>query len=113
MTNWREQLPDLLEPMFRSKRLLQAAQGQPCMVQIPSVCNWDNATTVAAHSNRLLHGKGMGIKAHDCFIAWACSSCHYEIDQGKMSKEDRQFYWQQGFERTILAMFKLGIIIVI
>jgi ferredoxin len=98
--------------MFRSKRLLNAAKGQSCMVQIPNVCNGNNDTVVAAHSNQLLHGKGMGIKAHDCFIAWACSSCHYEIDQGKMSKEDKYFYWQQGFERTILAMLQLGIIVV-
>jgi ferredoxin len=98
--------------MFRSNKLLKAAKGQSCMVQIPNVCNGNNETTVAAHSNQLAHGKGMGIKAHDCFIAWSCSSCHAEIDQGKMDKLHKQFYWQQGFERTILAMLQLGIIVV-
>jgi ferredoxin len=98
--------------MFRSNKLLKAAKGQSCMVQIPDICNGNNETTVAAHSNQLTHGKGMGIKAHDCFIAWSCSSCHAEIDQGKMSKEDRNFYWQQGFERTLLAMLQLGILVV-
>lgn len=98
--------------MFRSKRLLNAAHGQQCMVKIPNVCNGNPDTTVAAHSNQLTHGKGMGIKAHDCFIAWACSDCHREIDQGKMNKEDKQYYWQQGFERTLLAMLQFGIIVV-
>jgi hypothetical protein len=107
-----EPLRGLFVPMFRSKRLLNAAHGQQCMVQIPDVCNRNPETVVAAHSNQLLHGKGMGIKAHDCFIAWACSDCHREIDQGKMSKEDKNFYWQQGFERTLLAMFMLGIVVV-
>jgi hypothetical protein len=97
--------------MFRSNRLLKAAQGQSCMIRIPDVCNGNNETTVAAHSN-WGHGKGMGIKAHDCFIAWACSDCHREIDQGKMTKQDKQFYWQQGFERTLLAMLQLGILVV-
>ena len=82
------------------------------MVQIPDVCNRNPETVVAAHSNQLLHGKGMGIKAHDCYIAWACSACHAAIDQGNMSKEDKLYYWQQGFERTLLAMFMLGIVVV-
>ena len=81
------------------------------MVRIPDICNGNNETTVAAQSN-WGHGNGMGIKAHDCFIAWACSDCHREIDQGKMSKQDKQFYWQQGFERTLLAMLQLGILVV-
>ena len=98
--------------MYRSNKLLKAAKGQSCMVQIPNICNGNNETTVAAHSNQLTHGKGMGIKARDCFIAWCCSSCHAEIDQGKMSKVERNFYWQQGFERTLLAMFMLGIVLV-
>jgi len=98
--------------MYRSKRLLNAARGQPCMVRIPNICNGNNETTVAAHSNQLIHGKGTSIKAHDCYIAWACNDCHAEIDQGKMDKADRQFYWQQGFERTLLAMLQLGILVV-
>ena len=98
--------------MFRSNKLLKSARGQSCMVRIPDICNGNNETTVAAHSNQLRHGKGTGIKAHDCFVAWACSDCHKEIDQGKMSKQDKQFYWQQGFERTLLAMLQLGILVV-
>jgi hypothetical protein len=72
--------------MYRSKRLLDAARGQECMVQIPGICTNNPETVVAAHSNQLRHGKGGGLKAHDCFIAWACYSCHAELDQGKMSK---------------------------
>lgn len=83
------------------------------MIRIPDVCNGDNSTTVSAHSNQLRHGKGTGIKAHDCYVAWACSNCHREIDQGKkLSKYEKQVYWQQGFERTILAMLTLGILVV-
>jgi hypothetical protein len=98
--------------MYRSKRLLDAARGQDCQLQIPSICNGNPETTVAAHSNQLIHGKGLGIKAHDCFIAWACSSCHAEIDQGnKLSHQEKIDYWNVGFQRTILKMFLQGIIV--
>lgn len=97
--------------MFRSKRLLDSARGQQCQIQIEGVCNGNSETVVAAHSNNLRHGKGMGIKAHDCFGAWACNNCHAEIDQGsKLSRQEKDEYWQLGFERTILQMFLLGII---
>jgi ferredoxin len=99
--------------MFRSQRLLNQARGRHCTIRIPGVCNGNPETVVAAHSNQLQHGKGMGIKAHDCYAAWACSSCHAEIDQGnKLSRQEKDEYWQAGFERTILQMFLLGIIVV-
>ena len=57
------------------------------------------------------HGKGGGLKAHDCYIAWACYDCHMELDQGKKLRYDQKCdYWQAGFERTILQMFLLGIL---
>lgn len=97
--------------MYRSKRLLDAARGQQCTIQIPGICNGNPETTVAAHSNSLRHGKGLGIKAHDCYVAWACSSCHAEIDQGsKLSRQQKDDYWQAGFEKTILQKFLLGIV---
>ncbi len=100
--------------MFRSKRLLESARGQHCTLRIPGVCNGNPETTVAAHSNQLVHGKGMGLKAHDCFAAWACSSCHTEIDQGsKLSRQEKDEYWQEGFERTILQMFLQQIVKVV
>jgi hypothetical protein len=97
--------------MYRSKRLLDAARGQECTIQIPGICNRNPETTVAAHSNSWRHGKGLGIKAHDCYVAWACSSCHAEIDQGsKLSRQQKDDYWQAGFEKTILQKFLLGIV---
>jgi len=104
---------DLFAPMYRSKRLLDAARGQECMVRIPNVCNNNPETVVAAHSNQLKHGKGGGLKAHDCYVAWACYACHAELDQGKMRYEQKCEYWQAGFERTILQMFLQGIVKVI
>lgn len=99
--------------MFRSKKLLDAARGQQCMIQLPGICRNNPETVVAAHSNLYRHGKGRGIKAHDCFVAWACYDCHSELDQGhKFNYEQKQEYWQQGFEKTLLQMFLQGILVV-
>jgi hypothetical protein len=70
-------------------------------------CGADDNTIVAAHSNQSRHGKGMSIKAHDCFIAFLCNRCHYEIDQGsKLSKEERIDLWQRAHEATLLHLFQ-------
>lgn len=98
---------------WRSKKLLQAAQGQECMVRIPDVCNGNPETVVAAHSNQYIHGKGGQLKAHDIFTTWACSDCHREIDAGKnLTYDQRVHYWQRGFERTLLACVEQGILMV-
>ena len=97
--------------MYRNKKLLNAARGQQCQIQIDDVCNGNPDTVVAAHSNQLQHGKGMGIKSHDCYVAWACSNCHFEIDQGsKLSRQEKDEYWQIGFQKTILQMFLQDIV---
>lgn len=94
--------------MYRNPQLLQLAKGAPCLVAIPGICNRNSETVVAAHSNSLEHGKGVGLKAHDCFIAFACSDCHDAIDgrSSRLPKEDRKHYWQRGFERTMLYLFE-------
>lgn len=96
--------------MYRSKALLDLARGQPCQMRVPGVCNYDDSTTVSAHSNNSVHGHGRGIKAHDCFTADACSACHAWLDQGKASREEKDAAWRAGFERTLLARFMCGAI---
>lgn len=54
----------------RNPALLKLAQGKLCLLSIPKVCNGNPETTVAAHSNQLIHDKGKGIKAHDWASVW-------------------------------------------
>lgn len=89
---------------YRNRKLLDAARDQPCMC-----CGIQDGTIVAAHSNQSRHGKGMSIKAHDCFIAFLCHRCHSELDQGsKLSKEERIEMWQQAYDRTMLHLWQTG-----
>jgi hypothetical protein len=55
----------------------------------------------------------MGTKAHDCYIAFACSACHAWLDHSRMSRDYKQAVFQIGFERTLLALWEQGLIGVI
>jgi hypothetical protein len=99
--------------MLRSKPLLALAKGQPCMN-----CGCEG-TTVAAHSNMLIHGKGKGIKAHDCFTAWLCAACHSWLDQGRGmdptglyddTREDKASMWRRAFYRTVYQLWTMELI---
>jgi Protein of unknown function (DUF1364) len=96
--------------MFRSRALLKLARGAPCLIAIPGICRGDQDSVVACHGNWSEHGKGVGLKAHDCFIAFGCIDCHRAIDKQayQLEPDDRRYYWQRGFERTILWLFENG-----
>lgn len=89
---------------FRSKKLLNAARDQSCVM-----CG-SHGTTVAAHANYVEYGKGRGIKAPDCLVAFLCSTCHYSLDQGPMSKAEKWEMWHRAFVRTIVRLFDQGIV---
>jgi len=58
----------------------RAARGRDCTLMLLGVCNRDPATTVLCHSNRIEHGKGMGLKAPDSKACFGCSDCHDVLD---------------------------------
>jgi hypothetical protein len=93
--------------MYRNKKLLEACRQLPCQL-----CETEDGTVIAAHSNQLLDGKGKGIKASDYRIAALCFSCHMDIDQGnKLSKEQRREFWEMAHRKTIGELFERGLIV--
>ena len=92
--------------MYRNNKLLKLAQQSPCQL-----CGIQNETVVAAHSNQLRDGKGRGLKAHDYRIAYLCHACHSNIDQGnKLTKQQREYEWEEAHRRTIGWLFEQGFI---
>ena len=80
----------------------------PCMS-----CGIQNGTIVACHSNQSKHGKGMGIKAPDSLVAALCSTCHYELDNGrKLSKEERRHLWDQAYIKTMQYLIEHEMLII-
>lgn len=94
---------------YRNRDLLDLAYAIPCQFNLPGCEGGDSGEP--AHSNQSRHGKGGSIKAHDCFFASGCRSCHREIDQGMtMSREEKFDVWQRAYERTMLELWRRGLI---
>lgn len=88
--------------MSRAK-LLKAAKDAPCMA-----CGIEDGTIVAAHRNE---GKGMGYKCPDYQVAYLCSECHYELDNGKdMSRDERRAFWNAAYVKTVSFWFQQEIV---
>jgi len=87
--------------------LRKIARDRDCQVRIPGICNFDPATTVLAHY-RLAGTCGMGLKPHDLLGAWACSSCHDEIDRRtrNIPADEAQLAHLQGVIRTLAELIK-------
>lgn len=92
--------------MYRNPKLLKACRLLPCQL-----CETQDGTIVATHSNQLLDGKGKGIKASDYRVAALCFKCHFDIDQGnKLTKEQRREFWEMAHRKTIGELFERDLI---
>lgn len=94
------------EPRLVLPALTRTAEGEECTLKVPGVCNGRTDTTVWAHSNQDRHGKGKGLKSHDCFGAWSCSACHDWLDRTR--DPDRVDVFERGRDRTLYKLFKDG-----
>ena len=95
---------------FRSPTLLRHARGESC-----TNCETEDDTTVSAHSNWPDHGKGMSLKAHDCFIAFLCFRCHSWLDQGsgmdptgRYTVYEKREMFDACRDKTLLRLFQQG-----
>jgi hypothetical protein len=68
--------------VYRNPKLLKAVASLPCQE-----CGKEG--TQAAHANWSWSGKGMGIKAHDMYVAALCPECHYALDQARICRSGR------------------------
>jgi len=92
--------------MYRNKTYLKAVASLPCQH-----CGLEGSTQ-ASHANWVWSGKGMGIKAHDCFTAALCQSCHFSLDQGKdLTRDEREEMWTTAWKKTILELFERGLLV--
>nr|WP_286948282.1 DUF1364 domain-containing protein [Pseudomonas sp. UBA6718] len=90
-------------------KLTKLARDRECQVRIPGVCNGNPETTVLAHY-RLPGTCGVGMKPHDLLGAWACSSCHDEIDRRtrRIDADSASLAHLEGVIRTQAILLKEG-----
>lgn len=82
--------------MFRSRRMLDLAH------RITTCMNCGAQRTEGmdpAHSNLGEHGKGKGLKAHDCFFAALCSACHRWLDNQGHGKDPTGRYDSKPWDK--------------
>lgn len=95
---------------FRSRALLDLCYQFDCLLQIPLVC--DGGRGEPCHSNQqIIQGKGMSIKADDCFVVPGCRRCHMALDSGsKLSREEKQDLWNRAYFNYQRILWKEGCI---
>ena len=78
------------------------------MASLP--CSWClvEGQSQAAHRNE---GKGMALKAPDCWTFPLCFSCHAEFDQGKtLTKEERREFADKWLIWTLRELAERGLV---
>ena len=94
---------------FRSRALLSLCYEFDCLLQIEGVCT--GGTGEPCHANWPEHGKGMGMKAHDCYAVPGCRACHMALDQGsKLSGEQRKDIWHRAFWKFLAMLWNRGML---
>ena len=94
----------------RNRHLLDMARGAACLMRIPGICNGDRETTVAAHSNLLMHAKGRGRKADDCYTVAACATCHTWLDSSySATYQQKEMAFMRGHLRQVDAWRAIAI----
>ena len=95
-------------------KVTKSARGRDCQIRLPSVCNFNPETTVLCHANGLSAGKGIGLKSHDLFSAYGCSSCHDVYDRRKkhpyLSYAEVEVCFMEGHWRTLQILIDEGVI---
>lgn len=86
---------------LRKPALLAMAKDRPCLLRVPTVCNFDPLTTVACHSNQSIHGKGGVRRADDQYSVWGCFACHTWLDQEGAPYEVKVARFDQALAKQI------------
>ncbi len=100
---------------IRSRAILDAARGQPCLLRIAPDCDGGGAsgTTVACHIRDRF--KGMGTKASDLSTVFGCSACHKYLDEGPGTDQtDAAVAWAviHAMQETTAILVALGLVVV-
>lgn len=73
-------------------KYIDACRGEECYLRVPGVCvsrGWSHDSVVDCHSNQSIHGKAGGLKAKHEFTVPGCGPCHYWLDFGKATWEEK------------------------
>jgi hypothetical protein len=87
---------------WRNRAVLDGARGQTCNLLVRGICQGGTETTVACHSNLLIHGKAKARKADDCYVVDGCAACHRWLDTGYGTAAEKEAVFMAGHARQVL-----------
>lgn len=98
-----------LEPVARTRKLLEAARDYPC-----AHCNRKDETIVAAHCNELALGRGFAHKTPDYLVAYLCHECHDYVDgrRGGLALFEKRQMWNRAYVVTVSWWFRDGLVMI-
>ena len=88
--------------------LRNAARDKPCLGRFPSICNFDESTTVLAHLRRGGIAGTAYKGAGDLAAIRLCSACHSALDQRPWTVEPDWII--DGLCRTLDAVVREGLV---
>lgn len=96
----------------QEQRIRDSARGEDCTLRFDLVCRNDTSTTVYCHSNRLIDGKGMGLKAK--IGCYGCSNCHDVLDDRRprigMTRDEMLEIFDRACAETRAILIRKGLI---
>lgn len=93
---------------FRSRALLDLCYEFDCLLRVDGVCT--GGVGEPCHANWSRHGKGMSIKAHDCYAVPGCRACHNWLDQGPHDGEIKYSVWTEAFWKYLAMLWNRGML---
>lgn len=85
---------------YRSRAFLDLCRDRPC-----ANCGADDGTIVPAHRN---HGKGMGFKATDAWVAPLCLKCHKLYDSGAYPRDYADAWFLHAYAKHMDDVLREG-----
>ena len=95
--------------MFAKQPQHRSEAWRRAVAQLPCACCMREGNTQAAHANHI--GKGLAMKAPDCWTVPLCVDCHREFDSGsRWSKQEKREMMNEWIIITLLALASSGAI---
>ena len=96
-------------------KITKSARNENCTINLIGVCTYNPDSVVWAHSNKGMHGKGLGLKANDEHGAYACYPCHMTYDRQikrpkNLSLEDVEEAFTMGMLKSRQILKDKGLI---
>lgn len=108
--------PIAKQPVHRDRRLRASARDETCLMRLPDGCLGSMpGAVIASHYRGSAGGKGMGLKASDHAIAYACTHCDAVYDGQRpppsgWTTEQVQLAWHEAHIRTLLRLRGKGLL---